>query len=143
MLITGSQALIVGAICSAAAAIAHLICIVWGAPAYRLMGAGEKMARAVEAGKIQPTLITFAISGVLLLWTAYALGGAGVIGHLPLSRLALPAICAVYLGRAVAFPLLRPAFPENSLTFWLVSSSICLFIGLVHLYGILYLWHAL
>ena len=143
MLITGEQALAVGASCSAAAAIAHLACIGIGAPAYRLMGAGERMARAAEAGKLRPTLVTLAISGVLLVWAAYALGGAGVIKRLPFSALALLGICAVYLGRAVAFPLLMPAFPENSKTFWLVSSSICLFIGLVHLYGVILVWHAL
>ena len=143
MQITGSQALVVGAICSAAAAMAHLACIVWGAPAYRFMGAGERMARAVEAGKLRPTLVTLAICGVLLVWAAYALGGAGVIAPLPFSSLALPAICAVYLGRAVAFPLLKPAFPENSQTFWLVSSGICLLIGLVHLYGVLWVWQVL
>lgn len=143
MLITAPQALIVGAFCNAAAAIAHLACIVWGAPAYRLMGAGEKMARAVEAGKTRPTLVTLAIAAVLFVWAAYALSGAGVIGLLPFSRFALPTICAVYLGRAVAFPLLMPAFPENSRTFWLVSSAICLFIGLVHLYGVVYAWPTL
>ena len=143
MLITGEQALVIGSSCSAAAAIAHLACIVFGAPAYRIMGAGERMARAVEAGYLRPTFVTLAISGVLLVSAAYALGGAGVIRLLPLSALALPCICAVYLGRAVAFPLLKPAFPENSTTFWLVSSSICLFIGLVHLYGVVLVWHAL
>ncbi|MEO8023324.1 hypothetical protein [Polaromonas sp.] len=143
MLISGAQALIIGAFFSAAAALAHLACIVLGAPAYRFMGAGEKMACAVEAGKLRPTGVTLAISGVLLVWAAYALGGAGVIGLLPLSKLALPAICAVYLGRAVAFPLLKPAFPENSRTFWLVSSSICLLIGLVHLYGVVSVWPTL
>ena len=68
---------------------------------------------------------------------------ARVIAPLPFSSLALPAICAVYLGRAVAFPLLKPAFPENSPTFWLVSSGICLLIGLVHLYGVLWVWQVL
>ena len=143
MLITGEQALLVGALCSAAAAIAHLACIILGASAYRFMGAGERMARAVEAGKLQPTLATLAISGVLSVWAAYALGGAGVISPLPLSTLALPAICAAYLGRAITFPLLKPSFPENSNTFWLVSSGICLLIGLVHLYGVAFVWHAL
>ena len=143
MLTSGAQALIVGASFSAAAALAHLACIVLGAPAYRFMGAGERMARAAEAGKLRPTLVTLAISGVLVVWAAYALGGAGVIDLLPFSSLALPAICAVYLGRAVAFPVLRPVFPENSQTFWLVSSGICLFIGLVHLYGVVSVWHAL
>lgn len=140
MLISGPQALILGACFSAAAALAHLACIVFGAPAYRFMGAGEKMARAVEAGKLRPTLVTLGIAGLLLVWAAYALGAAGVIGQLPLSKLALPAICAVYVGRAVAFPLLKPAFPENSRTFWLVSSGICLLIGLVLLYGVMVVW---
>ena len=134
---TGPQALILGAGLSATAAIAHLACIVLGAPAYRFMGAGEKMARAVEAGRLWPTLVTLAISGVLWVWAAYALGGAGVIQPLPLSGLVLPAICGVYLARALGFPLLRSSFPENSRRFWLVSSGICLVIGLLHLYGIL------
>jgi len=143
MPVTGSQALIIGAFLSAAAALAHLACIGLGPQAYRFMGAGEKMARAVEAGKIRPTLTTLAISQVLLVWSAYALGAAGVIQLLPFSSLVLPAVCAVYLGRAVAFPLLRPAFPENSIKFWLVSSGICLVIGLVHVYGVLSVWPAL
>lgn len=139
----GAQALVVGASLSAAAALAHLACIALGAPAYRVMGAGERMARAVEAGSRRPALITLAIAGVLMLWAAYALGAAGVIGRLPLSGVALPAICAVYIGRALAFPLLRPAFPGTSLRFWRVSSGICLGIGLIHLYGVASVWPTL
>lgn len=101
------------------------------------------MVRAVEAGKMQPTLVTLAIAMVLSLWAAYALAGAGFIAHLPFTKLALLAICAVYLGRAVAFPLLKPRFPANSQTFWWVSSGICLVIGGLHLVGIVALWPAL
>lgn len=101
------------------------------------------MARAVEAGKLRPTLVTLAISGVLLLWSLYALSGAGVSGSIPLTKLALPVICAIYIARAVGFPLLKPVFPENSNTFWWVSSSICGFIGLVHVYGTFSMWHTL
>src|SRR5437868_8788863 len=104
MVISGAQALIIGAALSAAAAVAHLVCILLGAPAYRFMGAGEKMARAVEARKLRPTLVTLAVAAVLLIWAAYALAGAGVIGGLPLVKLVLVAISAVYLSRAVAFP---------------------------------------
>lgn len=143
MVTSGAQALIVAGSLSAAAGLAHLACIVVGAPAYRFMGAGEKMVRAVEAGRLEPTLITLASASVLFIWAAYAFSGAGVIGRLPLLKVALPVICAVYLGRAVAFPLLKPAFPENSQTFWLVSSGICLGIGLVHVYGITSRWPAL
>ena len=138
-----STALTIGAALSASAAIAHLACIALGPSAYRFMGAGEKMARAVEAGRIKPTVVTLAISAVLLGWAAYALSGAGVIGPLPLTKLALLAITAVYIARAVAFPLLRPAFPENSATFWYVSSGICLVIGLLHAVGLASGWSAL
>ncbi|MCT9812343.1 hypothetical protein N0K08_17005 [Acidovorax sp. Be4] len=140
---TGSLALIVGASLSAAAAMAHLACIVIGAPAYRFMGAGERMARAVDAGQLRPTLVTLAVTGVLLAWAAFALSAAGVVEPLPLTKVALVAISTVYLGRAVAFPLIKPIFPENSNTFWLVSSGICGLIGLVHAYGTVSLWRTL
>ncbi len=48
---------------------------------------------------------------------------------------ALTAISAVYLGRAFGFPLLKAALPENSLTFWWVSSGICLLIGSLYGWG--------
>ena len=143
MIGSASQALVFGAALSALAAAAHLACIAVGAPAYRFMGAGERMARAAEARKLRPALATFAISLILLIWSGYALSGAGVLGPLPFTRAALVLICAVYLGRALAFPLLKPAFPENSNTFWYVSSGICGVFGLVHLYGILLLWPVL
>lgn len=138
-----TNALVLGAALSAAAAIAHVACVLIGAPAYRFMGAGEKMARAAEAGKVLPTVFTLGIAAVLLIWAAYALSGAGVIARLPFTKVALLGITAVYLGRALCFPLLRPMFPENSTTFWLVSSGICLVIGLVHLYGLIARWDAI
>jgi hypothetical protein len=140
MLNASSNLLIVAAALSALAAVAHLACIAVGPAAYRFMGAGERMARAVESGSVQPTLVTCGIAAVLLLWAAYALSGAGVIKALPFTRLALIAITAVFLARAVCFPLLRPAFPENSMTFWWVSSGICLVIGLVYLFGLVARW---
>lgn len=143
MLASPVQALILGASLSAAAAVAHLACIAIGSRAYRFMGAGERIARASEAGRRGPTLVTLAIAGMLLLWAAYALSGAGVIGRLPLTRIALSLVCCIYLARAVAFPLLKPAFPENSETFWWVSSGICGVMGLLHAYGTLSLWHTL
>jgi hypothetical protein len=143
MLSVGAQALVAGGTLSAVAAVAHLACIVLGAPAYRLMGAGERMARDVEAGKLRPTLVTLAIAFLLFGWSAYALSAAGVIGRLPGARIVLPAICCVYLARAVGFPLLKPVFPGNSNSFWLVSSAICLLVGLLHAIGVVSLWDVL
>ena len=138
----GSQALVAGAVLSALAALAHLACIAIGAPAYHVMGAGERMARAAEAGRLRPALVTLAVALVLSVWSAYALSGAGVIGPLPLTKVALGLVCAAYLGRAVAFPLLKARFPDNSDTFWFVSSGLCGVIGLVHLVGTVALWQA-
>lgn len=140
---TGSHALIVGASLSALAALAHLACIFIGAPAYRFMGAGERMARAAETGQPRSTLVTLAISGILFLWAAFALSAAGVLEPFPLTKLALAGISIAYLGRAMAFPFLKTAFPENSNTFWIVSSGVCGLIGLIHAYGTVSLWRIL
>ena len=98
------------------------------------------MARAAAAGKIKPTLITLAIASVLLVWALYAFSGAGIAPRLPFTQVALLLISAAFLARAVAFPLLRPVFPENSTTFWLVSSSICLLLGVLYAVGVAALW---
>jgi hypothetical protein len=136
----GAYALVLGGTLSAVAALAHLVCIAVGAPAYRFMGADERMARAVEAGKMQPTMITLAIALMLFVWSAYAFSGAGAITRLPFTKFALLLISATFLIRAVAFPLLKNTFPENSDTFWWVSSGICLVIGLLYAFGLFSLW---
>ena len=128
---------------NAAAAVAHLICIAVGPAAYRLMGAGERMAQGAEQGKLLPAFVTLAVAGVLFVWAAFAFSAAGVIETLPFTKIALTGIFVVYFVRAFAFPLLQPGFPENSQTFWLVSSGICLVIGLLHGYGLFSKWSVL
>ena len=135
--------LIAGAAMSAAAALAHLGCILFGPAWYRFFGAGEKMARMAEAGLWQPIVVTLLITAMLTAWSAYALSGAGVIRELPLLRLALCAITAVYFVRGIAFVWLIPFFPGNSMTFWLVSSGICMTIGMTHMVGLLQIWNRL
>ena len=143
MLTLGSVSLAIAAGLNALAAIAHIACVVIGPSAYRFFGAGEAMAIAVEAGRLKPAIVTLAISAMLMVWAAYALSASGFIGRLPLTRFVVLSITLVYLGRALAFPLLRPAFPENSTMFWLVSSGICLVIGTLHAYGLAARWSVL
>lgn len=138
----GRNVLALAGLLVAFASLAHLACIVVGPRACRLMGAGERMARAVEAGAIRPTLVTLAIAGVLLVWALYAFSGAGLVPRLPFTEPALACIAVVFLARAAAVPLLRPVFPENSATFWRVSSGICLAIGLLHAVGLAASWSA-
>ena len=135
-----NKPLLVGAALSGAAALAHLACLVVGAPLFRILGAGEQMAQLHLAGHWYPTVVTLGIAGVLLVWSAYALSGAGAIRRLPLRRTILAAVTAIYIIRGVAFVPAMAYFPGNSMTFWLASSSICLLVGLVHLVGLRQCW---
>ncbi|PKO37726.1 MAG: hypothetical protein CVU33_11655 [Betaproteobacteria bacterium HGW-Betaproteobacteria-6] len=125
------------------AALLHYACIAWGAPGFRFLGAGEPIAQMAERGHWYPTFISIAIGTVLLVSAAYALSAAGAIARLPLQRLILPAIAAVFLLRAVAFPWLKPIFPDNSRLFWLLTSGICLLIGSLYAFGIHAVWEQL
>lgn len=140
MLTQGQLALALGGALSALAAAAHLVCIFIGAPAYRFMGAGERMAKAADLGKVAPALVTLGVSALLFVWALFAFSGAGLVPRLPLVKYALLAITSIYLCRALAFPFLKPLFPGNSTTFWLVSSGACLLIGAIHLYGLVASW---
>ncbi|HSX50390.1 MAG TPA: hypothetical protein VLF09_05510 [Cellvibrio sp.] len=132
--------LILASICSGIAALLHLGCIIFGADWYRAFGAGEQMAQMAEAGMLYPTVVTSVIVVVLVVWSLYALSGAGVIRKLPLVRTALCVISTIYLLRGVAFIPLMPLFPENSLTFWLVSSGVCLLLGALYALGTKQAW---
>lgn len=132
--------LIAAAICTALAALAHIGCIIFGADWYRFFGAGEQMAQMAEAGHWYPAVVTSVIVIFLAIWSLYALSAAGVIRRLPLLRLALCLIASIFLIRGISFVMLMPMFPENSLTFWLVSSGICLMIGILYAVGTYQQW---
>jgi len=137
----GNPWLITAAVLSGTAALAHVGCIIFGAPWYRFFGAGEKMARMAEAGSPVPALVTAGIAGVLALWAAYALSGAGVLPRLPLLRLVLCLVTGVYLLRGVAGLVLAAVAPgERSVEFWCWSSLICLAIAAVHVVGLRQAW---
>ncbi|MDR2298028.1 MAG: hypothetical protein LBE30_06770 [Comamonas sp.] len=121
------------ALLNTAAAIAHFACIFWGARGLRLLGAGERIASLAEAGHWYPPLISTAIGTLLSLLAVYALSGAGLLGPLPGQRPVLAVAGAVFLFRAVATPWLKPLFQGNNARFWVVSSAICLTLGLLHL----------
>lgn len=139
---TGSYTnwLIAGAAMSALAAMLHLAIIIGGGPWYRFFGAGERMARAAEAGRRYPGFVTLGIAGILFLWGAYALSGAGVLAPLPFLKFALVAISGVYMVRGlVIVPLVLLAVDKlTSFAVW--SSLICLAYGVVHVIGLALLW---
>ncbi len=136
----GNPWLLAAAAATALAAVAHLACIVIGPSAYLAMGAGPRMAELAEAGHWYPPAVTVVIAGMLFVWSAYALSGAGRVRRLPLLRTVLVAITAVFLLRGFARPVLEPYFPGNGDTFWFWSSAICLAIGLLYLVGLVQTW---
>ncbi|ALN87182.1 hypothetical protein LC55x_3925 [Lysobacter capsici] len=128
---------------SALAVLLHLGCIVFGAPWYRALGAGEWMAQASIAGHWYPTVATLVIASVLTVWSLYAFSAAGVLRRLPLLRTVMFLVTAVYLLRGLAAVPMMSVFPGRSVSFWLWSSGICLGIGVVHLIGLLQVWKRL
>ena len=128
--------LFAGGVLSGIASILHLGCIVGGPAWYRFFGAGERIARMAERDMIEPTIVTLFIAAVLAGWSVYALSGAGVLRGLPLLRPILVAICAVYLLRAAALPVMLATMHERSATFLVWSSAIVLVIGMVHAIGL-------
>jgi hypothetical protein len=135
--------LIAGAGFTTIAALLHFACVVFGAPLYRLLGAGEVMARMAERGHPYPHVMALFVGCALLVCAAYALSAAGVIMRLPLLPWVLCGIIAVFILRGVTFPLLMSFFPGNSTVFWVISSGVCLLIGVVHFLGLRQVWSQL
>lgn len=135
-----NRLLIAAGALSALAALVHLGCIVFGAPWYRTLGAGEQMVQMALRGSWYPPLITLFIAGVLMTWALFAWSGAGLIGRLPLLRTVLCLVTAVYLVRGVIVLPVIDHFPSRTPTFWWWSSAICLVIGIVHLTGLRQAW---
>lgn len=134
--------LLAGGGVTGAASLLHLAIIAGGPEWYRFFGAGERMARMAARGSPLPAVVTAGIAAVLAVWALYALSGAGVIRRLPLLRLALGLIAAVYLARGVfGIPLVLLADDPYArqlrarMTFMAVSSAICLGLGVCYAVG--------
>lgn len=134
--------LLAGGLVTGVAALLHVAIIAGGPDWYRFFGAGERMAQQAALGSPYPAIVTAGIAAVLAVWALYGLSGAGVIRPLPLLRLALVLIAAVYLLRGVlGIPVvllvddpytmqLRAKMP-----FMVVTSAICLGLGLCYAIG--------
>ncbi len=140
----GNTALLLAAAGTALAAALHVGCIVFGPAWYDALGAGERMVRWSRERRWRPTLITGAITIMLMIWTLYALAGAGMLPALPAIRFILPAITAILLLRGIAglvIAALRPGY--NGVRFWIISSAACLGLGGLYLAGTLHAWPGL
>ena len=127
---------------TAAASLLHVGIIIGGPSWYRFFGAGERMAQQAARGFIFPTLITAAIAAALACCALYAFSAAGAIRRLPLLRVALPLIAAVFLARGLlgvpAVLLIDSAYTHElraKITFMVMTSIICVVIGVCYAAG--------
>jgi uncharacterized membrane protein len=137
-----SDAFLYGAVCSATASLLHIAIIAGGAKWYQFFGAGKKFTQAAEQGHGWHDVVTLGIAAMLAVWAAYALSVLGVgVPRLPAEKPILSLITAAYLLRGVGgFALLCMPKRSHSTRFIVVSSLICLGIGMVHAVG---LWELL
>lgn len=141
-----NQLLKLGGVLSFAVALLHVVAIFIGAPAYRYFGAGEEMATAAESGSAFPALLTLFLVVIFAIWGFYGLSGAGVIRRLPLLKIALLLIGAVYTLRgAVVFQQLFQIAASSAevASREIVFSLVSLIIGLAYLVGTILNWRGL
>ena len=147
-IVSGRAFLLAGGCLSTGAAVLHIAIIFGGGDWYRFFGAGEQMAALAESGSMYPTVVTLVVAAVLLMWALYGFAGAGIAPRPPLVRWVLLVVATIYLARGVGGLILpwlvtHPVLAQNSLSFWFVSSGVCLIFGLCYLLGILQSWQRL
>jgi hypothetical protein len=104
------------------------------------------MARAAESGSAFPAVLTLVLVGIFAIWGFYGLSGAGVIRRLPLLKIALILIGAVYTLRG--FAIFQQLFQVATSSVevaprQIVFSLVSLVIGLAYLIGIVTSWKSL
>jgi hypothetical protein len=136
-------ALLVGAGLSVLAALLHVAIIIGGPTWYRFFHAGARTIDAAVRGSWYAPMVTLAVTAVLLVWAAYALSAAGALPPLPLLKVGIVTITAVYLARGLVLFVVLALLPHRITPFLIWSSLICFGYGMVHLLGVAQVWHRL
>jgi hypothetical protein len=119
----------------------HIYVVAVGAAAYRYFGAGEKFARAAEAGSWLPALVTLGIVLVFAILGVYALSGAKLMPKLPQMRYVILGTGIVYTLRGLV--LIFELGVAMNVFAWRdgiraqdpIFSAVSLSLGVVHLIG--------
>ncbi|MEO8360437.1 MAG: hypothetical protein ABI672_10440 [Vicinamibacteria bacterium] len=136
---TGDRLLIIGGGLSAIVALVHLAAIFIGGPAYRYLGAGERMARMADRGALSPIVITLGLTAMFAVWAAYACSGARLLPPLPLLRPVLIGIGSIYTLRGLVLIPQIVLFATRGATAvaprHLFFSAVSLTLGVAYLLG--------
>jgi hypothetical protein len=121
----------------------HIVIIAIGGAGYRYFGAGERMARAAEAGDLKPTIITAGLTVMFAFFGLYLLAAAGKLRQLPWARFVALGIGILYLLRGILVaPQARWAwqYPQQVPLRFVLFSGVALLLGLATLYGAVLRW---
>jgi len=142
----GQATLRVAGIWSSVFALLHVAVVAAGPFGYRLVGAGEEMARLAEQGSWRPAVLTASLAAVFALAAAYAFSAARLLPRLPFLKLGLLAIGVIYTIRGL---FLAPQigvltrFPGQMNARQLLFSLAALVVGLIYLIGTRLSWNHL
>lgn len=133
--------LVVAALFCVAAACLHFACLFWGAPLFRLLGAGEQVAQLAESGHPQPLFMAGLVGCVLCFFGYLCAALAGLAKDAAWMRYLVLVFALVLFMRALCFPFLRPFFEGNSDLFWWSSSAICFLLASTISFGLWQVWN--
>lgn len=147
MLQFARTSLLLAGIAASAGAALHVAIIFGGPDWYAFFGAPRGLVEMARAGSIRAPISCLVIAAFLLILVSYAFSGAGVIRRLPLLRTGLGAIATVLMLRGILFiPLIvwRPGTLSGICdyrdvdTFIIVTSALCLAMGVGYALGAMY-----
>jgi hypothetical protein len=111
-------------------ALMHVVGLIWAQQFFEWADAGPMMDRLAQVNVLLPYLLTIASAALFLVFGLYALSGAGDLRRLPVLKLVLAGVAAIYLLRGIGGLL------EVGAGFWpLVFSVGALLIGLGYAFG--------
>lgn len=129
--------LIIGGVISALISILHVFLAIMP-DFFRYVTPGETsgLSQMAEQGSSTTTVLSVILAIIFAIWAIYAFSGAGLIRPLPLLRVALVAIGAIYILRALFLPseinmVMTQGYPFR----FVIFSTISLVAGILYLIG--------
>ncbi|WP_165024171.1 hypothetical protein [Dysgonomonas sp. ZJ279] len=117
----------------------HLIALIWLMKVFEIYGLSKEINELSQIHPLLPYILTVTVSGGFFVFGLYGLSADGKIRKLPLLKVAVFAIAAIYILRAVA-GVVEIIITDTPPLLESINSSGALIIGLLYLIGGLKKW---
>jgi hypothetical protein len=141
LFVQSNLALFLAAMLTLVASALHFACLMFGAPLFRILGAGDAVVTMAEHGHSHPYLMALVVGVALLFFAGLSLSLAGVVRPIPYAKYVLASFAIVLTLRGLLFPFLKPYFIGNSDLFWYLSSAFCLALAALIFKGLRDVWN--